>query len=104
MGNDLKFDIVEREVVLENGDFVIESNPSQQNGAIMLYSKNGFCLNPAIGIGIEGVKGAPVNMVAFEMNRWKKQCLLDSAKTANYTLEITTTDYADVKITIKTQY
>jgi hypothetical protein len=101
---DLKFDIVTREVVLENGDFVFESNPSQQNGALMLYSKNGFCLNPAIGIGIESVKGAPVSTVAFEMNRWKKQCLLDSAKDASYKITTSSNDYADVKIEIETRY
>ena len=101
---DLAFDIETREVQTENGDFQIAENPSIQNGGILLYSQNALILNPTLGIGINGVIGSPVSKVAYEMNRWKKQAMDDSAKNASYTITNDSNDYANVEIKFDISY
>ena len=67
---DLKFDTINREIVLEAGDFVLSQDSSVQNGQILLWSKSSFCLNSTLGVGIGGLIGSDVSELNYEMNRW----------------------------------
>jgi len=82
---DIKFDITQREVVLDGGDFVSESNPSEQNGGILLYSRCAFLSNPQTGIGIEEIINNGPAQTTFELNRWRKQAITDGATLATWT-------------------
>ena len=58
---DLAIDTINREIVLEAGDFVLSQDSSVQNGQILLWSKSAFCLNPTLGVGIGGLIGSDVS-------------------------------------------
>lgn len=82
---DLLFDITQREIVLSkgsHGDFVTTSNPSVQNGGMLLFSRGCNLSNPMMGIGIEEIvnAGAGAPTATYEMNRWKAQVALDGGK------------------------
>lgn len=81
---DLKFDIVTRELVMENNDFVATSNPSAQYGGVILKSRAAHIANPMLGIGIEEVIGGNAFKLASEMNRWQQQVKADSATLAKW--------------------
>lgn len=82
--NDLLFDIVTRELVMADNDLVTTSNPSVQNGGILLFSRCAFINNPMIGVGMEQtIGGSPAN-ATFELNRWKQQAIADGATLATW--------------------
>jgi|YelNatPaOPRAMG01_1025707.scaffolds.fasta_scaffold37442_3 hypothetical protein len=85
--NDLKFDPVARDLIIENGDFVIESNPSVQNGAII---RDAHCFSvrfPIFGIGLQRLINTPIGVANFEMNRWIAQVKSDGGTKANFTID-----------------
>lgn len=82
---DIKFDITNREVFMLNGDFVATSNPSVQNGGILLYGRCIDPINPTVGIGIEEGINANGNKMAFELNRWQSMAIADGATIAKWT-------------------
>lgn len=83
---DLQFDIVTRELVMKNNDFVLTANPSVQNGGNLLYSRGANPLLPMFGIGLipEIIEGNP-KVLTYEMNRWKFQAIQDGATLAEWT-------------------
>ena len=81
---DLAFDTINREIVLEAGDFVLSQDSSVQNGQILLWSKSAFCLNPTLGVGIGGLIGSDVSELNYEMNRWAIQAKGDGAISASF--------------------
>jgi hypothetical protein len=83
---DLFFDINKRDLVIENGDFSMTSNPSVQNGAILKEARAFSASNPVWGIGLMEAINAPVSKMAYEMNRWADQAKKDGATIARYTL------------------
>jgi hypothetical protein len=95
---DLKFDIETFELVIRDGDFVLETNPSQQNSGIILIAKNFNSLFPTLGIGIQGVLNSGLTTIYEFMNRWQSQVLSDGAKSASWNLDI------DNKIQTKCDY
>lgn len=76
---DIAFDIVTREIVMENNDFATTTNPSTQNGGILLNSRCAFLGAPMFGIGLEDTINANGTKLALEMNRWKAQATKDGA-------------------------
>jgi hypothetical protein len=85
---DLKFNPETRDLVIENGDFVIEKNTSVQNGAII---RDAHCFSlrfPIYGIGLQRIINAPLQVINYEMNRWVTQVKNDGAKKATFTAEI----------------
>ena len=95
---DFKFDILNMDMVIENGDFVIETNPSIQNSGLILETKNFNSLFPTLGIGIRGVINSKIDIVYAFLNKWNRQVISDGAKSANWTIDennkfITTCDY-----------
>lgn len=76
---DVKFDIVTREIVMHDNDFALQSNPSVQNGGIALYSRADNLRFPMFGVGVEDMMNANMTKVAFEMNRWKAMVSDDGA-------------------------
>lgn len=84
---DLKFDPEKRDLVIENGDFVLESNTSVQNGAII---RDAHCFSvrfPIFGIGLQQLIHSPVSVANFEMNRWIAQVKSDGGTKANFTID-----------------
>lgn len=83
---DLQFDIVTRELVMDKNDFVITKNPSIQNGGNLLYSRGANPLLPMYGIGLipEVIEGN-AKVLTYEMNRWKFQAVQDGATLAQWT-------------------
>lgn len=81
---DLKFDIVTREIVMQDGDFSLQSNPSVQNGGIALYSRADILSVPMFGIGVEDMVNAGMTKVTYEMNRWKTMVANDGATVAKW--------------------
>jgi hypothetical protein len=85
---DFLFDPETRDLVIQNGDFVIQSDPSVQNGAII---RDAHCFSlrfPIYGIGMQTVINAPLSIVNFEMNRWVSQVKSDGVTKANFTAEL----------------
>lgn len=86
---DILFDIITREVVMfkeatPTEDMKLTSNPSVQNGGILLFSRCANVTNPIPGIGMEQVMNGNSYNATFEMNRWKQQCLADGATLATW--------------------
>ena len=75
---DLLFDPSTREIVW-NGDFVQTDNPSEQNGAILQYSRCAILSSPMSGVGMEQVINSDLSTTTKEMNRWKAQAQDDGA-------------------------
>ena len=85
---DLKFNPETRDLEIENGDFVIQSNPSVQNGAVI---RDAHCFSlrfPIYGIGMQNMLNAPISSINFEMNRWVSQVKTDGATKANFTVSL----------------
>lgn len=76
---DIQFDVVTREIVMKDNDFLTTSNPSIQNGGILLYSRCCHLSHPMAGIGVEEVMGSDLTKTTFEMNRWQQMVKDDSA-------------------------
>lgn len=81
---EILFDINARDCIMTNGDFTTTSNPSVQNGGLLLLSRATNIFNLLMGIGINQVRGGTVAQAAYEMNRWVQQVKLDGGQ-ANYT-------------------
>ena len=85
--NDIEFDVITREIIMTvTGDFSVTSNPSVQNGGIILLSRCGYVANPMLGVGLEDVINAPTSKTAYELNRWQNQCINDGATIAQYSI------------------
>jgi hypothetical protein len=84
---DLKFDIETFELVIKDGDFVLETNPSQQNAGIILIAKNFCSLFPTMGVGIYGVINSGISTIYEYLNRWNSQVLSDGAKSASWNVD-----------------
>jgi hypothetical protein len=82
--NDIRFDIVTREIVMQNNDFALQPNPSVQNGGIAQYSRVAHIRTPMFGIGVEEFMNADMTRVAYEMNRWKVMVSNDGATIARW--------------------
>jgi len=99
MINCIKFDPVTREVVRKNNDFVLTTNPSDQNAGIILFSKGAFPLTPMLGIGlVPQVINGPVPVFTFEMNRWQFQMINDGATFARWSNRFLANQIADINI------
>lgn len=81
---DLEFDINTRDLRIENGDFVMTSNPSVQNGSILKEARCVSPLNAVYGIGLMESINSPVSVLVYEMNRWISQVKKDGAKIARF--------------------
>lgn len=82
---DFKFDMVNREIVLgPDGDFVLTTNPSVQNGGSLAYSSGASVAHPEAGVDIERLLngGAGTPAPALELNRWQTQTEADGATIA----------------------
>ena len=91
MAQDLKFDVDTMEIAIKNGDFVLTSNSaelSEQNGGLILYTKNMNLLNPTIGVGIGGVLNSDQATIQSYLNRWKSQTLQDGSKSSTWNINI----------------
>ena len=84
---DIEFDITTREIFFNDGpsgDFISTTNPSVQNGGILLYARTPNLTNPILGIGIEQIMNSNSANATFEMNRWKAQAVTDGATIATW--------------------
>jgi hypothetical protein len=84
---DIKFDISNREIMMQDNDFALQSNPSVQNGGIALYSRADNLRFPMFGIGAEDMINANMGKVAYEMNRWKSMTTSDGATIARWSAD-----------------
>lgn len=82
MPSDIEFNPVTREIVfLEDGDFATVSNPSTQNGMILLEARCMNILQPSFGIGYNSqILGSSKSEAAFQLNRWNSQVSADSGR------------------------
>ena len=85
---DILFDTVKRDIVMtgsgDTGDFATTTNPSVQNGGILLYSRCAVLTNPMYGIGVEQLMNAHPAVAVSEMNRWQAMCKQDGATLAKW--------------------
>jgi hypothetical protein len=97
MTQDIKFDINKMEVIVENGDFAINTNVSEQNGAMIMYTKNMNLAFPGIGVGLIGILNSGLLTIQNYLNRWAAQVQQDGSKSATWKIEgsliKTTCDY-----------
>ena len=85
--DDLLFDIIAREIVMDANDFSTTSNPSVQNAGIIAYSRGANPLLPMMGIGLTPqVVNGSVKEFVFELNRWQAQTLGDGATLAKWSI------------------
>ena len=82
---DLLYDTEKRDIVIENGDFVFNTNPSVQNGNIILKAHVFSVQNPIYGVGLENVINGTLADLNFALNRWVSMCKSDGAKIAKAT-------------------
>lgn len=81
---EILFDINARDCIMAKGDFTITTNPSVQNGGLLLMARATNIFNLIMGIGINQVRGGTVAQATYEMNRWVQQVKQDGGQ-ANYT-------------------
>lgn len=77
---DIQFDISARDCVMNNGDFTYQTNPSVQNGGLLLLARANNIKNLISGIGINQIIGGSVSGASYEMARWKSQVEQDGGK------------------------
>lgn len=80
--NDLKFDINKMDLIVENGDFVITNILSEQNGGLILNTKNINLYLPLIGVDIQNSLNNNVDNVNALLDKWQQQVIADGAKSA----------------------
>lgn len=97
---DLKFDVTTMEMVIEDGDFVLSNELSEQNGGILLYCKNFNIDYPVAGVGLGLSVNSSVSYQQNLLNLWKSQCITDGAKNANFEQkkDINNNSYFETKI------
>ena len=83
--NDIFFDITTMELVIKDGDFVLNPNPSVQNGGLILYTKNAFLNTPLLGIGINSMRNLSKNDNLKSLYTWQQQVIADGAESASAT-------------------
>lgn len=82
---DLSYDISIMELVIKNGDFVLNSSLSEQNGSLFLYTKNCNLNFPLAGVGIgQQTMNSGTQVLASELNRWQSQVKQDGAKNVTW--------------------
>lgn len=85
---DLKYDIATMELAIKDGDFVLNNSISEQNGSLMLYTKNCNLYFPMAGVGLgQQTMNSGIDTLAAELNRWQSQVKQDGAKNATWTPE-----------------
>lgn len=77
---DIKYDIEAQDVVMKDGDFATTTNPSVQNGGILLLFRAFNVNNLILGIGVNQIRGGSVLQANYEMNRWKQQVYTDGGR------------------------
>ncbi len=83
----IKFNISTREVTIESGRSVINTDASVQNAGIILESRASFSQNPLIGIGFsDEIAQGNQDKAIYELDRWKGQVLADGAEKVNYAI------------------
>ena len=84
MPTDLSFDGVTRQMPLtENGDFIINQNPSVQNGIIILKGRVVNLVKPQVGVGFDSqILGGTESEAAFQLNRCVIQIQQDNGQAA----------------------
>lgn len=87
--SDLRFNIETMDLEIKNGDFVLETNPSVQNGGIILKAKNFNVLNITLGVGIAGVLESSQDVAFSYLNKWKSQVYSDGGKFATWSVDTT---------------
>ena len=85
MTSDLAYDTELMDIKIGNGDFVLNSSLSDQNGAIILNTKNVNLYFPLLGVGVGDVINGDVSTMQRYLSRWQSQVLQDGAKSANFT-------------------
>jgi hypothetical protein len=83
--SDLAYDIETRDIIIENGDFVIKDELSDQNGGVLLTTKNTNLSFPLAGVAIHDAVNSGAQTMGNYLNRWQSQTLQDGAKSANWT-------------------
>ena len=63
-----------------NGDFVYTTNPSVQNGMLLLLARANNIRNLMLGIGINQVRGGTAANASYEFSRWKTQVQQDGGE------------------------
>jgi hypothetical protein len=84
---DLAYDIETMQIKLLAGDFFVSDDASQQNGGLLLYTKNINIEFPLFGVGAGDTVNSSVQTQQSYLNRWQAQCLADGAKAARWTME-----------------
>lgn len=70
-------------------DFGQTTNPSVQNGGILLYGRCFSTLKPMFGIGmIPEIINGPAQDLAYEENRWVSQATIDGATLASWSSQL----------------
>jgi len=77
---DFSYNIETQDWDMDNGEFVITDEVSEQNGGIILIARAFNSRNPILGIGINQVRGGSVIQANYEMNRWVQQVRGDGGK------------------------
>lgn len=82
--NDILWNPILRDLPLTaNGDLQINTNPSTQNGTIILESRCAILLQPQVGIGYNNqVLGGNIGDATFELNRCVSQIQADNGNAA----------------------
>ena len=77
---DIVFDIEKRNVVMSGGSFTYTTNPSVQNGGLLMLARATNVKNLIMGIGINQLRGGAVAQANYELNRWKQQVVQDGGQ------------------------
>lgn len=77
---DIVYNIEKRNIVLSGGSFTYTTNPSVQNGGLLLLARATNIRNLIMGIGINQLRGGSVAQANYELNRWKQQVTQDGGR------------------------
>jgi hypothetical protein len=82
----ISYDIDTMDIPIENGKFLLNELPDNQNGALLLYTRNTDLNNPLRGVGIGNQVNSNEQDLSVAVGNWQRQAQEDGAKTAVATL------------------
>jgi hypothetical protein len=83
---DISYNIDTMELNILNGDFMLNTSISEQNGGIIMATKNVNLYYPMLGIAFGSSKNDNQNDLFFSLNLWQQQVKQDGAITAKWSI------------------
>lgn len=104
MATDFKYNVDLMEITIENGDFSLNNSVSEQNGGLILSTKNSNLYFPLIGVSLQSLINPKLVDLQNLLNLWQQQVKNDGAKSAKWTLTKDSNDNTNTIIQTECSY